>query len=349
MDRTRRTGRRPRAPAAGSSPGDRVPCGSAGARRDAPHHRARRLRSIPERQPDRRSRTDARLHRVPQAVPGSPLRRHRSRPPGRERPRRAAERRLVARSARHCAPDRLVRHHDGAARRTADHARVRRRGRRTDRRHAGDRPRATCSAPISSPARCTTSAVASRLGRARDRPFRVDADPRRGLRLRHAVHTHRPAVASGAAATGRIGARARAATARRRLRAEQPRLDSPYRPRSDRDDAHHHPRRGARRLGRRHPAQRRAQPVRAAARDPCAVPDRCRHFGRRRLAVRAPPQHQGLPLRRWTPDRRARLSSLSRVAASRRRDHPRTDPSRLAAWRGSRSPGRSRTDGVASK
>ena len=287
------------APAAGPSPRHGVPRRRAGAIRDAPHHRARCLRGVPERHADRRPRAHARLHGVPQATPGADLRRHRARQRGRERPRRAAQRRLVARPARHRAPDRLVRHDDGAARRAARHARSPARSvvvatdahlaidpeprpRRRPRRRRGARP---------APSR-------PRLGRAGHRPLRMDAGARRRPRLRHAVRADRAAVPAGA----RSCRPSRSASSRRGRHVVDFGQNS----------------HGWIRLADLGPAGTTLTIAHGEALDaagdvtqdniehsqfapprdvPRAVPDRRRHLRRRRLGVRAPPQHEGLPLR----------------------------------------------------
>ena len=59
-------------------------------------HRPRPLRALPQRHPRRRSRADARVDGLPVPARRADLRRHRPAPPRPERPRRRAERRVVA-------------------------------------------------------------------------------------------------------------------------------------------------------------------------------------------------------------------------------------------------------------
>ena len=169
--------RHARGASTGLPPRRRVHDRRSGRVRAPARHRARRLRGVPQRHPRRRPRADARLHRVPQAAPGADLRRHRSRRRRAQRARCAAERRLVARPARHRPRDRRLRHR---RRRSSPSCTSRSRPATTvrvrHRRDRGDRRRATSSrADLIARRGARPPPPRRRLGRARHRPIGWDA------------------------------------------------------------------------------------------------------------------------------------------------------------------------------
>ena len=322
LDRAGRTARRPHGAPAGVSPCYRVHDQRGRDERNPVRHRPWGVRGVHQRRACRRHRARSRLHGLPLPSAGTRLRCGPPRRRRRQRHGRAAERRVVARPARGDPRDRRLRQHHCLPRRTAPRTRL---GRAHDRGHRrflaiDPQPCAGCRPHRRRGARSVPPCAG--LGERRHRPQRLGPGGRGLPRIHRAVRADRATDPPRAGVVGGVGHRDSARAARRRLRAEQQRLDPARHPRSGGHGAHHRPRRSTRCRRRRHPRQHRARRIRRAA--GCAVPDRHGGVGRRRLGVRTTPQHEGLSLRpHRRPPRQPSPGDGDEHRGAQRLHHPR--------------------------
>ncbi len=287
-------------------------------------HRARPLRAVPQRHPGRRPRADPGIDRLPVPARRADLRRHRPARTGRQRPRRRAERRVVAGQGRLHPRGGLLRDRPGAARPARGRARGRhpghpRHGTGLDQRHRGDRQRR----PDRRPGR-RSPPPSGRLGPSRLRRRDLGRGPGgRGV-LSTSSRPRRRRPSGGSRSFDPVGRPPhRLGSPRRRPRPEHQRLGPPAGPRSGRHHLDARPRRAAGRCGRgddRPPPSLRLRHPRAASGRPGG---RRGLPGPRRRPVRAPPHDPRLPVRRH---RGAPGAARPRRRDRRRRPHrPRPD------------------------